>query len=520
MATLSDKLVHQARERPDAPAVLFDDMTLSWRELCDLSLRASAHLRAQGIGRGDHVALLCSNRPAFLVAWFALANLGAVTVSLNTGLVGEGLRYSVRQSEAKALLVERAILDAKGADLASVLEGRGLIVFDGEEDLFAAARAMAPDAPYEGEGADPMSIIYTSGTTGLPKGVLNCHEAFLASGRHMARALDITVADRIMVFLPLFHTNPQMYAVMSALEVGCALVIRPRFSVTHFFDDARRFGATVFTYVGTVLAMLMARRSEPELDHPLTRCVGGGCPQEVWRAVETRFGIKPFELYGMTEVGGWVTGNTTAAYRFGSCGRARPDVEVAVVDARDAPLPPGTPGEIVVRPKAPFTLLLGYWANPAASWEASRNLWFHTGDAGLMDEDGYLYFLGRLKEIIRRGGENISPFEIETALLNHGEIDDAAVVAVPDPIFGEEIKAVIVARRPFAAAEVRAFLKGRVADFMLPRYVQFVGAIPRTETQKIQRRQLQDNPDGVVDLNAADDGAAAKAGGQGAKEDA
>lgn len=502
MTTLTDKLIHQASVRPDASAVVFDDLTLTWAELCDLSLRMSALLRAQGIGKGDHVGLLCGNRPAFLVGWFAIANLGAVTVSLNTGLVGEGLRYSIRQSEAKALVVEQSILDAKRADLAPELEGRILVTFAGEADLFAAVRAHAPDAPYDGLGSDPMSIIYTSGTTGLPKGVLNCHEAFLASGRWMTRYLDIVESDRIMVFLPLFHTNPQMYAVMSALEVGCTLVIRPKFSVSSFFEDARRFNCTLFTYVGTVLAMLMARRTEPDFDHSLTRCVGGGCPQEVWRAMQDRFGIRPHELYGMTEVGGWVTGNSAEHYRFGSCGRTRPDVEVAVFDAEDAPVPPGTPGEIVVRPKAPFTLLLGYWANPKATWETSRNFWFHTGDAGMMDADGYLYFLGRLKEIIRRGGENISPFEIETALLHHPDIEDAAVVAVPDPIFGEEIKAAVVARRPFAADEVRGFLKGRVADFMLPRYVQFVPSIPRTETQKIQRKALQENADGVVDLEA------------------
>ncbi|MEW6124312.1 MAG: AMP-binding protein [Pseudomonadota bacterium] len=502
MTTLSDKLLHQAQVRPHASAVVSDDMSLNWGEVCDLSLRASTLLRGHGIAKGDHVALLCGNRPAFLVAWFGLANIGAVTVSLNTGLVGEGLRYSVRQCEAKAVLVERAILEAKRADLEPVLEGRTLIVFDGEDDLFAAARAVAPDAPYEGHGSDPMSIIYTSGTTGLPKGVLNCHEAFLASGRWMTRYLQIVESDRIMVFLPLFHTNPQMYAVMSALEVGCTLVLRPKFSVSNFFEDAKRFGCTMFTYVGTVLAMLMTRRTEPNFDHSLTRCVGGGCPQEVWRAMEERFGIKPHELYGMTEVGGWVTGNSGADYRFGSCGKSRPDVEVRVMDANDRILPAGTPGEIVVRPIEPFTLLLGYWANEKATWDSSRNFWFHTGDAGVMDADGYLYFLGRIKEIIRRGGENISPFELETALLNHPEIDDAAVVAVPDPIFGEEIKAVVVARRAFAAGEVRSFLKGRVADFMLPRYVQFVSAIPRTETQKIQRRALQENADGVVDLEA------------------
>ncbi|MGF7159114.1 crotonobetaine/carnitine-CoA ligase [Rhodoligotrophos appendicifer] len=500
MTTLSRKLVQQAETRGSKVAVVFDEMELTWAELCDLSLRTSSLLQAQGIGKGDNVALLCGNRPAFLVAWFGLANLGAVTVSLNTGLVGEGLRYSVTQCSAKAVIVERALLEAKRADLEPVLEGRTVIVFEDEADLFARATAFAPAAPYEGQGSNPLSIIYTSGTTGLPKGVLNCHEAFIASGLWMSRFLNIVESDRIMVFLPLFHTNPQMYAVMSALEVGCTLVIRPKFSVSTFFEDARRFECTMFTYVGTVLAMLTSRLREGDSDHSITRCVGGGCPPDVWRAMQERFGITPHELYGMTEVGGWVTGNSSENYRFGSCGTIRPDMDVQVFDQEDKPVAAGTPGEIVVRPKAPFTLLLGYWDNPKANWEASRNFWFHTGDAGQLDDDGYLYFLGRLKEIIRRGGENISPFELETALLDHPDIEDAAVVAVPDPIFGEEIKAVVVAKRAFPPDSIRSFLKGRIADFMLPRYVQFVASIPRTETQKIQRRQLQENNDGMVDL--------------------
>lgn len=502
MATLTAKLIRQSNRRGDATAVVSDAMSLTWAELCDLSLRASTLLRQHGIDKSDRVALLCGNRPAFLVAWFGLANIGAITVSLNTGLVGDGLRYSVTQSDAKALLVERAIYTAKRADLEPVLAGRKVIIFDGEDDLFADARAVAPDKPYQGEGSDPLTIIYTSGTTGLPKGVLNCHQAYLESGRWMSEFLAITAADRIMVFLPLFHTNPQMYAVMSALEVGCTLVLRPKFSVSSFFEDARRFECTMFTYVGTVLAMLTSRLTGNDFDHKLTRCVGGGCPVEVWHAMQDRFGIVPHELYGMTEVGGWVTGNSTVNYRLGSCGMARPDVEVEVFDQNDRPVPAGTPGEIVVRPREPFTLLLGYWANPEATWGSSRNFWFHTGDAGTRDADGYLYFLGRLKEIIRRGGENISPFELETALLSHPDIEDCAVVGMPDAIFGEEIKAVVVTRRAFDPREVRSFLEGRVPVFMLPRYVQFVAAIPKTETQKIQRRQLQDHADGTIDLGS------------------
>ncbi|GGC54164.1 class I adenylate-forming enzyme family protein [Chelatococcus reniformis] len=502
-ATLPGRLIHQAQARPEAPALVFDEETITWADLADLVLRTSAWLRGRGIGPGDHVALLCGNRPAFVVAFYALANLGAVTVSVNTGLVGEGLRHSIVQSGARAVLAEQGLLDQVAADIAPVLRERRLLAFGGEADLFAAARACAPDAIYGGPGSEPLSIIYTSGTTGLPKGVLNCHEAYLASGRWMAASLAITAADRIMVCLPLFHANPQMYALMSALETGCAVVIRPKFSVGSFFDDARRFGCTMFTYVGTLLAMLASRVRERDTDHRLTRCVGGGCPPEVWRAMQDRFGITPYELYGMTEVGGWVTGNSTEAYRFDTCGRVRPDMEVLIVDGHDEPVAPGTPGEIVVRPKKPFTLLLGYWDNADASWQAARNFLFHTGDLGVFDAEGFLSFRGRLKDVIRRGGENIAPAEIEAALLAHPDIDEVAVVGVADPIFGEEIKAVVVARREIAARDVRRFLEGRVARFMLPRYVQFVAALPKTETAKVIRRDLLALPGAIFDLAEA-----------------
>lgn len=502
MSTISFKLHDQARRNGTKTAIVFDDQSLTWSELCDLSLKTSSMLRQRGVKKGDRVALLCGNRPAFLMAWFAIANIGAITVSVNTGLVGEGLRYPIIQSDAATIIIEGALLREKADDLGDLLTTRHVIGFDDEDELAAVAAPFDIDTVYDGRGSDPVSIIYTSGTTGRPKGVLNCHEAFLASGQWMVDHLAITDADRIMVFLPLFHTNPQMYAVMSALETGCAIILRPKFSVSNFFDEARRFECTMFTYVGTVLSMLTSRLKDPCYDHSITRCMGGGCPSGVWSIVQDRFGITPYELYGMTEIGGWVTSNSTKNYRFGSCGKARPDVSVRIVDEQDNVLPAGSAGEIVVRPERPFVLLLGYWNDPKTTWESSRNFWFHTGDVGLIDEDGYLYFQGRLKEIIRRGGENISPFELEVALLDYPDIKDAAVVGVPDAIYGEEIKAVIVSKRPFAPAALIEFLKGRVANYMIPRYLQFAQTIPRTETQKIQRHLLQRDDTGVVDLNA------------------
>mgnify|MGYP001142805004 FL=1 len=166
MTTLIDKLIHQKKTRGEAIAVVSDDLSLNWAELCDLSLRTSTGLRERQIARGDRVALLGGNRPAFLVAWFGLANIGAITVSLNTALVGDGLRYAINQSDSRAILIERAIYDTMRADIEPVLVGRTLLVFDDDEDLFARARAMTPDAQCDGEGSDPLTIIYTSGTTG------------------------------------------------------------------------------------------------------------------------------------------------------------------------------------------------------------------------------------------------------------------------------------------------------------------------------------------------------------------
>ena len=502
MNTIIELLASQARTRPGAPAVIADHLTLDWASLYEAACRMSSMLRIDGVGPGDHVALLCSNCPAFIVTWFGIASCGAVTVSLNTGLVGEGLRYSIEQSDARTVVIERSLWKNKQADLAPALAGRSVIMFDNDAELLGRLRAFDPAQPYPGCDSDPCTLIYTSGTTGRPKGVVNSHRAYIACGLQSAQLLGLEADDRIMVVLPLFHTNPQMYAVMSALTVGCSVVIRPRFSVSGFFRDAQKFGCTVFTYVGTVLTMLVSGTTGDQGDHSLRTCIGGGAPVDVWKKMIDRFGIQVQELYGMTEIGGWVTGNRLGHIRVGSCGQVRPDVEVGIFDENDKPLPPGGRGEIVVRPKQPSILLNGYYKNPSASWASARNFWFHTGDSGSLDDDGYLYFHGRMNELIRRGGENISPIEIETALIEHPELLEAFVVGVPDAIYGEEIKVVLVPRyAEFDPRSIREFLSGRVPDFMLPRYVQFTSAVPKTETQKVQRKALVNLAGPVIDLN-------------------
>lgn len=486
---ITDLLARNAAAHPDRVFVVTDAGDWSFGDVHAAARHFGAALQARGIAPGDHVALIAGNSAGFLVAWFGINLAGAVAVTINTQLVGDGLAYVVAQSEAKLVVADRAFLAARGAAGQGAFLGIPLLELADDAALMAnrpGSALVAVSLP----PLAPATMMYTSGTTGLPKGVVNSHAAYLAAGAEIVSALGFRPGDRCMVVLPLFHANPQMYAVMSALEVGYALILREKFSASSFFADARRFRATCFTYVGTILSILASRHGE-DRDHGLRFCTGGGAPEKVWREVEQRFGFAVRELYGMTEIGGFVSINTEGATRIGSCGRLRPDMDVRIVDAEDQEVPAGAQGEIVVRPRAPGIILSGYWRQPDKMAEACRNLWFHTGDRGHIDADGYLHFHGRIKELIRRGGEMVSPVEIETVLRKMPGVADCAVVGIEDAVLGQEIKILVVPEAaPPAPADILAFLDGRLPAFMIPRFVEFAATIPKTETEKVQRHKI------------------------------
>lgn len=502
-ATITDLLSRNAAETPDRPFAVTEDGVHGYAAIHEAALRTAGRLAEEEIRAGDHVALAAGNSAAYLVAWFGIMAAGAVAVTINPALIGDGLAYVLRQSDARLLIADEAFLDGPFAGLGEAAPDLPVMRIRGEASFLAETTGWPlPQVRGERPASAPATILYTSGTTGAPKGVVNSHAAYLAAGRHTAAMVGLAPADRCMVVLPLFHANPQMYAVMSALHVGSTLILRDRFSAGRFFEDAARFGATGFTFVGTVLAILAARHPDPRRDHALRFCLGGGAPLSVWHEVEERFGVKVHELYGMTEIGGWVTANTLTHTRHGSCGRARPDMEVRVVDADDRILGPDEAGEIVVRPREPDVILSGYHRQPDKLAEACRNLWFHTGDLGRFDADGYLWFQGRSKELIRRAGEMIAPAEIETRLLKLPGVLDCAAVAVADPILGEEIKVAVVRAGTveLRAETIRAYLAAHLPAFMLPRYVEFLEALPKTETEKLQRHKLTSLNDEVEDL--------------------
>jgi len=487
---LTHLLFHHANIQPDAPFLTFENQCYSYGKMAGKVLAYTRHLQTLGVKPGDHVAVLCGNRPEFLMVWFAINEAGAVAVPINISLVGEGLHYTLRQSEANLLLMD-------------------VEHFADKPDMMAGLRQRLPVAPIPSRDAmvpPPVdhfqshqpasdllaanSILYTSGTTGLPKGVVISHQSYVCAGRDMAASLDMTPADRVMVFLPLFHANPQMYAVASVLTVGATLVLLRRFSASQFFDEAKRHGATGFTFVGTVLSILEKTHPGRQRDHGLRWAVGGGAPERVWEAVQDRFGIRVNELYGMTETGGWVSMNTHTGSRLGSVGLPRQHVRIAIYDAQGRQASAGQRGEIIAQSCVPGMFFSEYWKNPEATAATLKNGWLHTGDRGFMDAQGFLYFDGRLKDLIRRGGEMIAPAEIEQQILKMQGIQDCAVVGVPDEILGEELKAFIVGSQAIAAQDIRSFLRGQIPDYMVPNLYAYVDAIPKTETQKIKRHEL------------------------------
>jgi acyl-CoA synthetase (AMP-forming)/AMP-acid ligase II len=494
------QLMRMADEHPGKSFLLFEEQAWEFGEVAQTALQGANWLAKMGVNPGDRVVLAVSNRPLFLFLWFAALARGAVAVPISRESFGDPLRYIVGQSESRVLFCE----GGDHARFVAELDGYAVVIesFDGEAAFLEAVAAHPCTEPPHLCSETPAAILYTSGTTGQPKGVVIPNRSYLAAGEKVSQAIGITASDRIMTFLPLHHANPQMYSVMSALTVGCSVAIVARFSASRFLEQARHYQATGFTYVGTVLSIL-AKEFKAPVASGLRWCVGGGAPRAVWEDLNAKLAVQVHELYGMTETGGLVTINSRERYRFGSVGAARDDFEVALVDHGEALLGPGSTGEIVVRPKQPFVMTTGYFGKPEETLGAMANLWFHTGDLGRFDADGFLFFEGRKKELIRRGGEMISPVEIELAALKFEFVMDCAAVGVPDEILEEEVKLVVVRKDGFEANELIAFMHSVLPRHMVPRYLEFAAEIPKTATQKIQRFRLNRNSSLTIDLKAS-----------------
>jgi carnitine-CoA ligase len=459
-----------------------------------------AMLRDAGIGAGDRVALLCSNRIEFMQAFLGCAWIGAVAVPINTASRGEALRHVLGNSGARLLVTEAEGLQTV---LALGIEGLALQrawLIDAApppqcslacEAFPVAPSGTTPAAP--SQPGDTLAILYTSGTTGPSKGVCCPHAQYYWWGVHSATLLGMREGETLLTTLPLFHTNA-LNAFFQALLTGSTLVVEPRFSASSFWESLVRHQASVTYVLGAMVPILLAKEATPhDRAHRTRIALAPGVPRQFHAEFERRFGMRLLEGYGSTETN-FVIGAEVDAQRAGTMGRVRDGFEARVVDAQDSPLPSEEAGELILRASEPFAFATGYFGMPEKTVEAWRNLWFHTGDRVIQDGDGYFRFVDRLKDAIRRRGENISSYEVEQVLLSHPDIDLAAVYPVKSELAEDEVMAAIVLRpqTTLDPVELMRFCETRMAYFAVPRYVDVVERLPATENGKVQKFKLRE----------------------------
>lgn len=507
--TLPAVLRKGASTHPDKVCVsTISGESLSYAELLALAERRAAGLAAMGVGKGDRVLLIMNNSIDMIACWFAVNLLGAVEVPTNTANRGASLVHIANNSGAQV-----AIIDAQYASTLSEVAGEldtiAKVVVRGESaalnwpttPLADLDLCTGPAPNIVVAHQDPSSIIYTSGTTGPAKGVVVPHGHMYTFAVHVVEQLRIVEDDVYYVCLPMFHANAQFMQVYASLIAGASVVLADAFSASGWLDDLRSSGATVTSLLGVMAQYVYNRPESPrDSEHGVRRMITIPIPAVIAEDFERRFDTRCVEAYGMTETCLPIYRPLDEPLRPGSCGKALDDwFEVAIVDpVTDEPLPDGQVGEIVVRPRFPFTTFLHYHAMPERTVEAWRNLWFHTGDAGRRDADGYFYFLDRLNDRIRRKGENVTAYDIEVALTELPEVDDCAVIARPAAEGEDDIKAFLVipdGTTPPDPVDVLAHCVKRLPYFAVPRYLEFIGDLPKTPTGKVLKRTLRAMPE-------------------------
>jgi len=471
----------QAERYGDKPLVVRDGTTWSYRDAVDRAARMAGALAERGIEPGDRIALLAGNRLELLETVLGCAWLGAIAVPLNTALRGAGLRHALTDSGARVVVVEPELVGV--LDEVDVPVERWVV-----GETFPAPGPPLPPCP--AAPGDTVAILYTSGTTGLPKGVCCPQAQFYWWGVSVGECLEITDADVLYTCLPLFHTNA-LNAFFQAVCAGATYVLGGRFSASRFWDEARAAGATVTYLLGAMVQILLTRPADTA--HRVRIALSPATPAAAHAAFRERFGVLLVDGYGSTETN-MVLGAHPAAQRPGFMGVVLPDHEVRVVDPAGLDVPDGEPGELVCRSRRPYAYATGYFENPTATAAAYRDLWFHTGDRVVREPDGWLRFLDRLTDSIRRRGENISSLEVEQVLATHPAVAAVAVYAVPSELSEDEVMAAVVPRDGgrLDPAELTAWCAPRLARFAIPRYVDVVAELPLTENGKVRKAVLRE----------------------------
>lgn len=494
--SIPELLKQRVTATPEKPFLFSqaDKRQFTYKQFEAAVMRTARMLASKGVGYGDVVSLLMPNSVEYVIAYFACWQIGALAGPINSLLKSQEIAYVISNSEARALLVNSEFLPMIETIRDEVPTLQAVVNYDNEagatrEEITGADPTAEIDANHEA------IIIYTSGTTGKPKGCLLTHGNVIANARQISGWLGFSGTDRLLTIMPLFHMNAVSVTTMSALYAGGSTVVSQKFSASRFWQIISDYQITSFGSVATMLSMLLSTYPDgvPEgLKSDQLRfamCGSAPVPAEVLRRFEETFKCLVVEGYGLSESTCRSTFNPPDQRRRpGSCGVPIGN-EMRVVDEEDQDVPDGELGEIVLRGE---NILKGYYKNDAANATAFRNGWFHTGDIGYRDADGFYYIVDRKSDMIIRGGENIYPREIDEVLYQHPAIAAAAAVGVKDELYGEEVAAVVVLKpgADTTAQEVIDYCKARLADFKCPKTVHFVDDIPKGPTGKLLKREL------------------------------
>ena len=496
-ATVSAQFLAALRAAPGQAFLAMEQATLTYAQAADWSQTLAGGLAARGVKRGDRVAIVSTNRPEMIVLWLACLRLGACFCPVNPGFTGGQLANVFRRMTPALIVAESALVAAIADGMARSETAMPRVALGPAPAGWSAWR------DFERGGGDPgwaeaapgdlAAILCTSGTTGPSKAVALSHRWFTKICETTERSWGFASRDVFYSPFPLYHIDALAITVTPALCHATTAAIGVRFSVRRFWDEVRRFEATVFDFMGSTLALLWQKDPLPDdRDNPAR--LGWGVPlPDFALAFEERFGCALIDCYGSTDVGLPVCGVPGEPKPPGACGRAADGYEVRVLSPEGQRLSPGQSGEIAVRADEPHTLMEGYVGDPEATLRTWRGLWHHTGDRGRLDERGYLYFEGRLGDSIRRRGENVSAQELEELVRAHPDLVEAAAIGVPSELTEDDIKVAAVARpgAGLAAPALAGWLAERLPRYMAVRYVEVVDDLPRTDTQKVMKTALR-----------------------------
>jgi crotonobetaine/carnitine-CoA ligase len=509
--TFGELLAARARETPERELITFEEQHISYGEL-DGRVNAAARGLGELTAEGDNVAIMSENCPEFLEAFFAVMKLGRGVVPVNTALVGDGLTHVLRSSRARVAVVHReqlAALEAVRArlpELAHVVvitEGKSSSRHPTLEQWRTAYRGLpAPDKP-----PDPKAVallMYTSGTTGPAKGVVYRYEDSATKRMRLLAHLLYERSDVLYTCLPLFHANALLLTSVQALNLGTRIALARRFSAKRLFAECAKLGATTFNALGAMIPILLKQPPSPQdRAHRVRLVVSAACPAEAWRPFEQRFGVRLVEAYGAVDGGGFVTLNLGNA-PVGSIGKPLAG-KYRLVNEAGAEVAVNEPGELQVFLGSGGARRVEYYRDEQATASKNRGSWLCTGDLMRRDARGNLYFVGRRGDHMRRRGENVSAHEVESILVQHPAVLEAAVFGVPSELGEDDIMAVVVPveGKPLDLRELARFLEPRLARHARPRYLAIADELPKTSTHRVQKAALEERGlMGALDLQS------------------